>query len=106
MATSQFVSSTAALQIMNTIMSEQDKLIAIHRQQINYVEQSNVDVNVDRSYNTVKIADVADPIGGFFLQSDEADEFINQADDLFEQDVFSMNDCYKIIAYSYIDALV
>jgi murein endopeptidase len=106
MATSQFVSSITALQMMANTMQEQQRELEIHRQQINYVERSNVDVQVDRRFNTVSIADVADPLGGFFLDGDDADTFIDQADEIFEKGTFPMVDCYKIVAYSYVDALV
>jgi hypothetical protein len=106
MATSVFVSAPGSLSAMAQIMSQQQRELAIHRQQISYFDQSNVDFTVDRMYSTVHIADVAEPVAGVFLQDHEADTFIEQADALFEHGNLSMSECYKVIAYPYLDGLM
>ncbi len=105
MAHPQFVSGTDSLNVMKSMITEKERELAIYRQQIRYVEKSNVTVEVQRNYSTVAIDDADGE--GVFLQGCEADEFIDAADALFESTgELSLAEAYKVQAYPYIDTMV
>jgi hypothetical protein len=75
--------------------------INIIKQQIALFDNSAV-VAVNRLHGWVTIT-----AGKFsiFLQDDEGCDFINKADELFNQGELSMDECYRFYAYDYLDLL-
>jgi hypothetical protein len=73
----------------------------IIKQQITLFDNSAV-VAVDRLHGWITIT-----AGDFsiFLQDDEGYDFINKADELFNQGELSMDECYRFYAYDYLDLL-
>ena len=70
------------------------------RQSAEWTRNSNVEIDVDESFGTVAIGELA------FMQGDEADSFIESANDLYEKcgDV-TIDECYEYLAWSYIECL-
>ena len=79
--------------------------INIIKQQIALFDNSAV-VAVDRLHGWVTITDGKFSNGSTaFLQGDEGYDFINKADELFNQGELSMDECYRFYAYDYLDLL-
>lgn len=57
---------------------------------------------VDRSFGHVKITDLSDSDNELFLQGSEADKFIADCDDLFNQGNLSFGDCIYFFASDYL----
>jgi len=58
---------------------------------------SDVSIDVDTSYQTVAIG------SDVFMQGDEAQSFIDEADTLYNQAQYvSIDDCYAFLAESYV----
>lgn len=78
----------------------------IIRQNVEFVSNSQVSVKVDRSMSQVVISSDTDEDEYVALQGHDADNFIEEADKLFEQvgDV-SLQECYEHLAYDYLDLL-
>ena len=79
-------------------------MLTILRNNVQFVENSGVEVDVDSRYSTVHIYDHGG--GEVFLQGDEANAFIDNAKGLWDQlEVISMDEAYKFQAYDYLDLL-
>jgi hypothetical protein len=79
--------------------------IKIIKQQIALFDNSAI-VAVDRLHGWVTItADKFSNDSTIFLQDDEGYNFINKADELFNQGELSMDECYRFYAYDYLDLL-
>lgn len=78
----------------------------IIRQNVKFVEDSQVTVKVDRPFDQVVISSDTDEDEWVSLQGDDAERFIKEADELYEKagDV-SLQECYEHLAYDYLDLL-
>jgi len=81
-------------------------LSEIIRQNVKFVSDSEVTVVVNRSQSWVTITDNNDEDEFVSLQGDDAEKFIEEADELFQKvgDV-SLQECYEHLAYDYLDLL-
>jgi hypothetical protein len=81
-----------------------ERVMKIYRDRIAFVENSNVTVDVDRSLPTVSIE--APDAEGFFMQGDEAETFIAEADRVYEElQEVSFDEACKAVASPYADLM-
>ena len=103
----QLVSGTQSLQFMAEEIAKRTRELEIFQHQLRYVKGSAVAVDVERGFSAVSIVDLNDPSNDVFLQGQEADEFIDEADELYERlGEVSLEDAYAVTAHPYLDLLV
>jgi len=67
---------------------------------------NDVTVHVDSRYGTVEITDNAGVHAAIFMQGDDAADFINEAESLWDKaGEVTLNDCYLFLARAYVDCL-
>ncbi len=82
------------------------KLLEIHESQAKYVRDSGYSVEVKPAFSEVSMQHSEDTDCGVFLQGHEADEFLSQADRIYEElHMITMDDVIHSLAKPYIDNL-
>ena len=76
---------------------------SIWQRQLNYVNNSGVSVDENRSQSWVTITDTDG--GELFLQGEDAEIFTTEADQYEEAAQVSRHDALLLAAYNYLDAL-